>query len=385
VIAALLFSITIDADFEGGRAGRVERAGETALRVALPGESDQDGRNRQITWYYFRVDGIAGRPFTIHLTDLTGEYNYKPARPAIDKRTPGVYSLDNKVWRHFTAEQWSEPEPGVVRIRFDPNAGSVYLAHVPPYTTEHLAELLRSAASHPHLRRDVIGKTVQGRDIPLLTITDPAVTESSKKVVWLMFRQHSWEAGSSWTGEGAIRHLLAAEAAPLRRQFVFKVLPMCDPDGVARGGVRFNLHGYDLNRNWDLVIPGKMPEIAAQKKAVYDWLDAGKRIDLFFTLHNTETSEYLDGPNAERLYEILRSGTSFNPTRPPQPLGTSTTPGKPGRMNVCQALHQERKIPCMLMEQAIAQNTKLGRQPSTGDRQRFGRELVEAIGKWLAP
>jgi hypothetical protein len=260
----------------------------------------------------------------------------------------------------------------------------VYLAHVPPYTTAHLAALLRELGSHPHLRQETIGKSVDGRPLVLLTVTDPTAPERGKKVAWLMFRQHSWEAGSSWTGEGAIRHLLSPAAAALRKQFVFKVLPLCDPDGVARGGVRFNVHGYDLNRNWDLVIPEKMPEIAAQKKAAYQWLDAGNRIDLFFTLHNTETSEYLDGPGAARLYDILRATTSFNPTRAPQALGASTTPGKPGRMNVCQALYQERKIPCLLMEQAIAHNTKLGRQPTAADRQRFGRELVEAVARALA-
>jgi hypothetical protein len=270
-----------------------------------------------------------------------------------------------------------------MRIRLDPKADAVYIAHVPPYTNRHLAALLRETGRHPHLRRETAGKSVQGRDLPLLTITDPAAPLASKKVVWLMFRQHSWEAGSSWVGEGAIRHLLSGASAPLRKEFVFKIFPMCDPDGVARGGVRFNVHGYDLNRNWDLVVPEKMPEIAAQKKAVYAWLDAKNRVDLFFSLHNTETAEYLDGKDAAGLNEVLRARTTFNPTRPSRPHGESTTPGKPGRMNVCQALSRERKIPCMLMEQMIAFNSRLGRQPTVEDRLRFGRELVDSIGVWL--
>jgi hypothetical protein len=52
-------------------------------------------------------------------------------------------------------------------------------------------------------------------------------------------------------------------------------------------------------------------------------------------------------------------------------------------MNVCQALSRERKIPCMLMEQMIAFNSRLGRQPTVEDRLRFGRELVDSIGVWL--
>ena len=131
--------------------------------------------------------------------------------------------------------------------------------------------------------------------MPLITI---GTGGASKKVAWLMFRQHSWESGSSWAGDGAVRHLLSNEGAALRDAPLWKVFPMADPDGVARGGVRFNKHGYDLNRNWDLVKPDVMPEIAAQKKAIFDWLDAGNRIDFFLSIHNTESSEYLAGPPA---------------------------------------------------------------------------------------
>ena len=78
-----------------------------------------------------------------------------------------------------------------------------------------------------------------------------------------MFRQHSWETGSSWAGEGAVRALLRddAESRRLRQTVIWKIFPLCDPDGVARGGVRFNVNGYDLNRNWDIEDAVKMPEM----------------------------------------------------------------------------------------------------------------------------
>ena len=128
--------------------------------------------------------------------------------------------------------------------------------------------------------------------MPLWTISDPAVPLGDKKTVWLMFRQHSWESGSSWAGDGAIRFLLSDDPAAvrLRREVVWKIFPMADPDGVERGGVRFNTNGYDLNRNWDVEGAELMPEIAAQRKAIADWLEAGRTVDLFLTLHNTETS-----------------------------------------------------------------------------------------------
>jgi hypothetical protein len=204
-----------------------------------------------------------------------------------------------------------------------------------------------------------------------------------------MFRQHSWETGSSWAGEGALRYLLSAapEAVEMRRGAIFKIFPMADPDGVARGGVRFNKNGYDLNRNWDAVNDELMPEIAAQRKAVLDWVDSGKPIHLFLSLHNTETSEYLEGPAEFRdlvddFRKRLIDTSTFHSTRQePRDAEASTTPGKPGRMTVNQGLYHDRRTPAMIMEQMIAFNPRLGRRPTIEDRLSFGAGLVRAA--WL--
>jgi hypothetical protein len=211
-----------------------------------------------------------------------------------------------------------------------------------------------------------------------------------------MFRQHSWESGSSWAGEGAVRSLLAAdpESRKLREQAIWKILPLCDPDGVARGGVRFNVNGFDLNRNWDVVDPVKMPEITAQRNAVRTWLKGGNHIDLLLSLHNTETGEYLEGPPddggdgkfkslAERVFQILSSQTTFAPTRQLSYAQKTTTPGKRGRMTVIQGLYSDFGIAGFLMEQRISYNGKLGHLPEVADRLRFGGELVKALAQAL--
>jgi len=47
--------ISIHADFEGAALGKIVRLSETHFRCGVKGESDQDGRNRQASWHYFRV------------------------------------------------------------------------------------------------------------------------------------------------------------------------------------------------------------------------------------------------------------------------------------------------------------------------------------------
>ncbi|MBI3680102.1 MAG: hypothetical protein HY235_06865 [Acidobacteria bacterium] len=377
---AATLAAAVHIDFEGGSLGRIEQASPAHFRLGSKGEKDQDGRNRQANWYYFRVDGARpGQELALDIVDLPGEYNYRPNRGAITKDTPPVISYDNARWRHVETFSYDAEEPEL-RLRVTPEKSRFWIAHVPPYTNEHLEKLRSTIARHGAFREEKTGRTPAGRDLLLWTIG------SGAKVVWLMFRQHSWEAGSSWTGEGAVLALLEDER--LRRGVTWKIFPLSDPDGVARGGVRFNAHGFDLNRNWDVEDAGKMPEITAQRNAIRKWLEAGNQIDLFCSLHNTETSEYLEGPPAghrdlaARFFDLLAKHTSFHPSRPLSFSEPSTTAGMNGRMNVAQGLSRDWKLAAFLMEQRIAYNEKLKRLPLPEDRLRFGNELVRAI--WAA-
>lgn len=375
---ALAASISIHTTFSGGALGPVERVSDTHFRLSLKGQKDQDGRNRQANWYYFQVRGATlGQEVRIDLVDLPGEYNYKPNRGAVTADTPAVISYDGKTWTHITNFEYDPKEPAMT-LRVNPKRMMFWIAHTPPYTITEFEALRVWANRNKNLKEQIIGRTVEGRPILQWTIGD------GPKTAWLMFRQHSWESGSSWAGEGAVRALL--ESPELRQGMTWQIFPMCDPDGVEHGGVRFNVNGYDLNRNWDVSDPKKMPEIAAQRRAIDGWIQSGRSIDFFLSLHNTETAEYLEGPPemshlqlAARLFGILKTKTSFAPTRELFSSELTTTAGMKGRMNVAQGLYSAHHLPAFLMEQRISMNPKLKRLPLIEDRVRFGRELVQAV------
>src|SRR5947208_17126490 len=71
--------ILFNTAFESGSIGLIEKLGETEFRLHIKGQQDSRGRNRQATWFYFRVDDVGGRELTLHLTSFKGEYNDKPA------------------------------------------------------------------------------------------------------------------------------------------------------------------------------------------------------------------------------------------------------------------------------------------------------------------
>lgn len=378
---------TIHSDFEGGSLGAVRRTGDASFVCATEGQADHEGRNRQVTWYYFRVDGARGRDVTVTLNDLVGEYDYRPGALGITERTVPLYSHDRERWTHFDAVSFDK-EKKELTLRFTPREDPTWVAHVEPYTWSRFGRFLGGIRENPLLRLETLGKTVQGRDLYLFTITNPAVPDGRKKVVWAMFRQHAWESGTSFVGEGVVRYMLSDDARDLRDKVVFKVFPLMDPDGCAEGGVRFNRNGYDVNRNWDSVDVSKeehrrlMPEIWHAKKALHGWLDGGRPIHLFLTLHNEEYNEWLSGSEefgetAERFYKVLKETTTFHPgdPGPRAPRARSA----PGRMSVYEYLQRERHVPAFIIEQRIVFNDRLGRLPTSKDRLEFGRGLARAL------
>jgi hypothetical protein len=320
------------------------------------------------------------------LADFLGEYNGRPGACPMTAETIPVFSYDNRRWQHFAAMSWDD-QAKEATLRFTPEQDIVWIAHVPPYPFSKIEGLLHEVAGTPCARVEVIGKTAQGRDLHLVTVTDFDMPDEGKKTVWLIARQHAWETGTSFVLEGALRFISsgAPQAQELRRKVIFKFTPTMDPDGCATGQVRFNANGYDLNRHWDEVdlrtklIFERMPEIWYVKKSILASVEAGRRIDLLLNLHNDETGEYMDTQvttgapgrqTLEGLFSRLAADTTFDPTRP---LSLSQRPDHTTNWLF------ERGIPTATMEQRIAPSKKLGRQATAEDRLEFGRQLIAAM------
>jgi hypothetical protein len=148
--------ISVHANFEGGALGRIERASKTHFRCGVKGESDQDGRNRQANWYYFRVDGAEGQALTIDLIDLPGEYNYRPNRGAVTGDTLPWYSEDNQRWQQIETAEYQADTP-LLRIRLTPRTNRIWIAHIPVGT-----ENVIRAALWQKIRKSMITKVDSG-------------------------------------------------------------------------------------------------------------------------------------------------------------------------------------------------------------------------------
>lgn len=382
--------ILINKAFEGGSIGKIEKLGDTEFRMYVEGQYDERGRNRQPSWFYFRMDQVAGRELTLRLTDFGGEYNDLPSAARISPRMRPVYSEDGRSWRHLDETVWNA-ETKELTLTLRPSADTVWVAYQAPYGYSRIRDLNAEIGDSRWARLEVIGQSVRGRPIEAITVSDFSKPDDAKKHLWLIARQHAWESGTSFVVEGALRFIVSDDpvAQNLREQAVITIVPTMDPDGCALNHVRFNANGYDVNRNWekvDLRDPSwlrKMPEIWYVKRAVRD-AHARRPIDLLVNLHNNAGNEYLettvdaDEPLAmlHRFFGLLRDETIFDPSRP----AITISAGGQVSMATTNGLWNQFGVPTVLIEQRIEPSQKLGgRRPTTEDRLVFGPQLLRAM------
>ena len=161
----------------------------------------------------------------------------------------------------------------------------IYFAYCYPYTYTQLDSYLSSLNHYKDiLRFDEIGKSLEGNSIHMLVITDfndSFDTLSSKKAIIFTGRVHPGESNGSYVIQGVIEFLLSNDPAAekLRKLFIFKIVPMLNPDGVIRGNFRMNFLGKDLNRMWDEPNGNICPSIFSTIKMIEKTLDSR---DIYF-------------------------------------------------------------------------------------------------------
>ncbi|HYK87776.1 MAG TPA: M14-type cytosolic carboxypeptidase [Acidobacteriota bacterium] len=323
--------------FESGSLGLWRVEDGTRLIIIPVTEYDQDHINSAVTWFYGRLSNVFHREVTIQLEGL--DYTVYNGRKGnvlpFERNTVPVFSYDGLVWERFTDCSFRK-EDRTFRIRQIFSRDTVWIAYIPPYTFSRLESLLDELRAHPTVKIETIGQSVEGRPLYLVNVSESGQTVDSRPVVWVVARQHAFEAGGSWAVEGLLRFLTGPdpEAESLRKQILFKVCPMLNPDGVVRGGTRFNARGIDLNRHWHSNDPlstdvKSAPEIAQVKRAVSSWR-ANHRLDLWINIHNNDMVWNDDGDyirfappdreaGARRLEALLRQETAF--TGPFEPTG----------------------------------------------------------------
>ena len=273
------------ADFDSGNLAKVTPTTAEFKEFDLwirPDCAGQPCETNHRTWFYFGVSGFnTGQTLRFNVVNM----NKQAKLFSFDMRpvyfVPGV-SAEWEVLQNSVRYQHSK---GGFRISFNHkflSAEETFFAFCIPFSYTDNQTLMDNVEQHAMAREDLyfcretLGTSKCGRTLDLLTVssrhgmmdkTEPArdlsypcvnqgekgaaAFDNSKKVFVVSSRVHPGETPASHVFNGMLAFLLQPNdprAQILRENFVFKLVPMINPDGVSLGHYRCDSLGQNLNR-----------------------------------------------------------------------------------------------------------------------------------------
>ncbi|USI73997.1 M14 family metallopeptidase [Sphingomonas morindae] len=208
-------------------------------------------------WFHFRVLGVRGRRISYEIGNAGGSA-YPDGWPGYQ----ACWSEDRVTWRRVPDTRYEE---GVLHFSHVAETDSIWFAYFAPYSLERHLDLVARIGACPGVRAYSLGQSLDGREIDCLTLGDGPVR------VWLYGRQHPGETMAEWWMEGALEALTDPAdpiARALRTRATFHIVPNMNPDGSARGHLRTNAAGVNLNREWHAPSAERAPEVLAVRNAM---------------------------------------------------------------------------------------------------------------------
>ncbi len=271
----------VSSQFDGGNIEIVDisRPDDAHLRIRL------DSNSEFLQWFNFRVSEVRDVALTLHL-DNAGKTSYPPG-------WHGYHAVATYDRQHFFRVP-TQYDGQRLTITHTPARDVVYYSYFAPYSHERHQDLIARCLATPGVRHELLGHTVDGRDLDMLTIGEPG---DGRKVCWITARQHPGETMAEWLMEGLLARLIDPEdpiASALRRRAVFHVVPNMNPDGSFRGNLRVNAAGANLNREWLEPSLERSPEVFHVRKRMQQ-----TGVDFCLDVHGDEALPYnfIAGPD----------------------------------------------------------------------------------------
>lgn len=267
-------SLNISAAFDSGNIIVKDASDPANVRLEIA----KDHQSDFYQWFHFRVTGEKGQALRL-VIENAGSAAY----PKGWENYQAVVSDDLMEWRRVPTS--FDGHSLVIDTKLNVNA--LYVAYFAPYSSERHQMLVAGALSHEQATVSVLGQTLDGRDLDMITLGEPG---PDKHNVWITARQHPGETMAEWWMEGFLERMLdpiSAISKDLLSRAVFYVIPNMNPDGSARGHLRTNAAGVNLNREWAEPSMEKSPEVYL---VLQKMIETG--CDLAFDVHGDEALPY---------------------------------------------------------------------------------------------
>lgn len=315
--------LTFESRFESGNLALALKISDNEYNLLMQNDINTKGHTQ---WFYFRVQILEKKCIKFNILNFTKKdslFNYGMK----------VLMYSNKKYKDMNVGWFRDG----VDINYYPNNivrtakgdsfytltftydfpydnDSVLFAYCFPYTySEMIKDLDFWEITHPEIvERKVLCLTIAEKKCEIVTITAPGNSEDVKKRKGAVItaRVHPGETVGSWMMKGVIEFLISnsIEARALREKYVFKIVPMMNPDGVIFGNYRCGLAGCDLNRNWKSPSKVLHPTVYAVKKLVKAF-SKERTVDFICDLHGHSKKKniFMYGCNIPEEPELTRS------------------------------------------------------------------------------
>ncbi|KAM3603595.1 uncharacterized protein V6R79_025633 [Siganus canaliculatus] len=269
------------------------------------GGTEHENGNR--SWFYFSVRGVApGKLLKINVMNMNNQRKlYSQGMAPLVRTLPG-----KNRWERIRDRPTSEIVDNQFILSFthrllEVRGATTYFSFCFPFSYSECQEMLlqldknnpnaaqlnpSSAPDSVYYHRELLCNSLDGNRVDLLTVTNCSGMQEEreprlpklfpdtntprahrfpgKRVFFLSSRVHPGETPSSFVFNGFLNFILRRDdprAHALRNMFVFKLIPMLNPDGVIRGHYRTDSRGVNLNRQYLNPSPELHPSIYAAK------------------------------------------------------------------------------------------------------------------------
>lgn len=261
--------LSVRADFAQARLGActVGPDGRIAARIA-----PETSPVNPSPWYAFEVRG-AGRGASLTLAYDTASHRY---HPWVREGRAGS-------WRRLPDDAVTVRD-GAAEIRLPPSRAPLLVAAQPFPDPAGILRPWERLAARGVLSAQTAGRSLEGRALRVY-LSRPARPEG---LIVLVARQHPPEIPGALAFDALAARLLdnSPEMRALRARHAILVVPLMNPDGIARGHWRGNAAGADLNRDWGPFTQPETRAVAARVAALAGEFGPALMLDLHSTRRN---------------------------------------------------------------------------------------------------
>jgi hypothetical protein len=332
-------TLIFESRFESGNLLASFKISENNYHLIVQNDTNTNGYSQ---WFFFKVSNVKkGTNARFNILNLMKPYSlynkgmkvvlYSEKKAALEKIGWHRGGVNIKYYRNllykFVRDRKKLLSSLCFNYEFEYDDDNVFFAYSQPYTyseiMHELNDIQKQDKKFDYIHRKSLCSTLAGNNLDYFTIAtqvdNPSSTNENRQGIVIMARVHPGETVSSWMMKGVFNFLLgdSYEANFLRRNFIIKIIPMMNPDGVINGNYRTSLAGCDLNRRWEYPNEILHPEIFYAKQMILKFA-SHRNISFICDLHGHSGAHNIfmygnkidEDPSVSKVFPYLLSKIS---------------------------------------------------------------------------